>query len=105
MLRRHRYAHKVFFEKISDNNSFLFKWIQTIKPAYKKLNANDNQATRIRKLEKLSILNSIENLKNFPEINHLILKNKLKIHGMWIDISSGNLMNYNDKNKKFENII
>ena len=68
------YAHKVFFEQISDNNSFLYKWILTIKPAYKKLNANDNQATRIRKLEKLSIVNSIENLKNSPEINHLILK-------------------------------
>ena len=99
------YAHKVFFEQIADNNSFLFEWIQIIKPAFKKLNENDNKETRIRKLEKLSILNSIENLKNFPEINNLILKNKLKIHGMWIDISSGNLMNYNDKNKKFENII
>ena len=100
-----KHAYQLFSKEIDETESVLDKWINNIKPAYKILDNNLNKKDCINSLEKLSIVNSISNIISFPEINDMILKNKLKIHGMWIDISSGNLMNYNDKNKKFENII
>ena len=99
------YANKIFSGQVDDSSSFVCEWIQTIKPAYKKLNLNNNTKDHINSLEKLSILNSLENLKTFPEINSLILDGKLKIYGMWFEISSGIIMYYNEKNKKFEKVI
>ena len=49
--------------------------------------------------------NSIKNLLQFPFINNLILQNKLKIHGLWFEISSGDLMYYDEKTTDFKKII
>jgi len=42
-------------------------------------------------LERISIRNSIANLRTFPCVKILEDKGKLKLHGAWFDISSGEL--------------
>ena len=49
-----------------DEASFLHKWLQILKPAYEDGLKSGDEATRIRALEKASILHSLNNLLGFP---------------------------------------
>ncbi len=99
-----KHAYQLFSKEIDETESVLDKWINIIKPAYEILDNHLNKNDCIKSLEKLSIVNSISNIISFPEINDMILKNKLNIHGLWFELSSGNMMYYNQESKKFENI-
>ena len=96
--------HMISFLKNSTKLISLDKWIQIIKPAYKKLDKNHSKDKRIKSLEKQSIINSISNLKDLPVISEALLKNKLNIHGLWFEIQSGNIMYYNQKINKFQSL-
>ena len=101
---------KYAFDKFSGDKSnskfnFLNNWIEIIKPAYKKLNINDPKDIKIRKLEKLSIQNSIKNLVSLPFVKKAINNEKIKIHGLWYDISTADLYNYDFKIEKFIKIF
>ena len=72
---------------------FIGKWMSLLGPvaeqvsSYSFLTANERQTT----LERLSIRNSINNLRTFPYVSALEAEGKLTIHGAWFDISSGEL--------------
>ncbi|MDA9748778.1 hypothetical protein N9U75_01345 [Pelagibacteraceae bacterium] len=95
-------AYEVFSAKKQNNNLFIDNWIKIIKPAYKNISKNENNKNQIKFLEQQSIKNSISNLLSFPNISNLVIKNKLKIFGIYFDLETGNLMNYNDTNNQFE---
>jgi carbonic anhydrase len=42
-------------------------------------------------LERISIRNSIQNLRTFPYVAALEAEGKLAVHGAWFDISTGEL--------------
>ena len=98
-----KYAHEKFskdvFEK--ERNS-LNQWIDNVKSAYNIIDKNQSELNCIKALEKQSIINSIENLKNYPDIKKLVLEKKLTIHGLYFEINSGRLNQYNEITKKFE---
>ena len=48
-------------------------------------------AERHRLLERLSIMNSIENLRTFPCISALEASGRIALHGAWFDIALGEL--------------
>ncbi len=100
-----KHAYRIFSQEIPRNNKFIDKWIKNIKPAFKMLKHSKSEELQIETLEKLNIVNSISNLCEFSEINKKIKKNKLKIHGLWYEVSSANLQIYNQETKTFENII
>jgi carbonic anhydrase len=58
-------------------------------------------AERQRALERISIRNSIENLRTFPDIAALEKKGELTIHGAWFDISTGELWTMNPETGDF----
>lgn len=72
---------------------FIGKWMSLLGPvadqvsSYSFLTANERQTT----LERLSIRNSIKNLRTFPYIQALEADSKLAVHGAWFDIASGEL--------------
>ena len=72
---------------------FIGKWMALLGPvaaqvsSYTFLTANERQTT----LERLSIRNSINNLRTFPYIQALEQERKLSVHGAWFDIASGEL--------------
>lgn len=72
---------------------FIGKWMSLLGPVaeqvgrYTFLTDNERQTT----LERLSIRNSIDNLRTFPYVRSLEAEGKLAIHGAWFDISSGEL--------------
>ena len=99
------YGYKIFSGEISDNETNLSKWVENIRPAYALLDKSLSNKKKYEKLEKLSIENSILNLTNIPFIKKSLLDNKLLIHGIWFELNTGKLMYFNQKTKKFEDLI
>ena len=94
------------FNKFSDNNNesetSLDNWIQSIKFSYDKVDKSQSKTDAIKSLEKESIINSIKNLKNYKKIDKLILDNKLQIHGLYFELITGKITQYDESSKKFE---
>ena len=78
---------------IADESIFVNKWLNILKPAYENINKYNlmTDEERIKKLEKESIIISIQNLIDFPFIKKALDQNELVLHGIWHDIGSGKL--------------
>lgn len=83
---------------------FVDKWLEILKPAFTKVNSIDTNKDKISLLEKESIKNSIKNLLDFPFIKDLVSKEEINIYGLWYNIATGELMNLDLDNNKFEQI-
>ncbi len=72
---------------------FIGRWMALLKPAAEQIQSNDimTQAERQTALERISIRNSLDNLRSFPEIKAREEEGKLNLHGAWFDISTGEL--------------
>ena len=99
------YAFNKFSANNNESDSSLDNWIQSIKFSYDKVDKSKSKVDAIKSLEKESIINSIKNLKNYKKIDKLILENKLQIHGLFFEISTGKITQYDESSKKFELIF
>ncbi|MCL6710358.1 carbonic anhydrase [Pseudomonas sp. R2.Fl] len=72
---------------------FIGKWMNLVRPAAEQIQSNSmlTMAERQTAMERVSIRNSIANLKTFPCVRILEERGKLQIHGAWFDISNGEL--------------
>ena len=72
---------------------FIGKWMSMLGPVADEVTAYTILTDKERQtmLERLSIRNSIKNLRTFPYIQKLEAEGKLQVHGAWFDISTGEL--------------
>lgn len=72
---------------------FIGKWMGLLAPVAEQVNANAlmTGSERQTALERISIRNSINNLRTFPCVDILEKKGRLTLHGAWFDISTGEL--------------
>lgn len=72
---------------------FIGRWMSLVRPAAEQIGSNDvmTPAERQTALERVSIRNSISNLRTFPDIKAFEEEGKLELHGAWFDISTGEL--------------
>jgi carbonic anhydrase len=79
-------------EPLSEGD-FIGKWMGLLKPATEQIQNNDvmTAAERQTALERISIRNSLNNLRSFPDILTLEENGELALHGAWFDISTGEL--------------
>lgn len=75
------------------DDSFIGRWLDMIRPAYRGLPAGD-EPTRRHAMEKAAILISLGNLMTFPFVQQAVLNNSLSLHGVWKDIAKGRLETY-----------
>lgn len=76
-----------------DEGDFIGKWMSLLAPVSEQVNQNSwmTPAERQTALERISIRNSITNLRTFPYIKALEADGRLNLHGAWFDISTGEL--------------
>lgn len=79
-------------EPLSPGN-FIGHWMSLVKSAAKQIQSNEvmTPAERQTALERVSIRNSLTNLRSFPEIRRRETEGQLQLHGAWFDISTGEL--------------
>jgi carbonic anhydrase len=72
---------------------FIGRWMSLVRPAAEQIQSNDvmTPGERQTALERVSIRNSIDNLRTFPEIKALEEAGSINLHGAWFDISTGEL--------------
>lgn len=72
---------------------FIGKWISLLeKPVAQCLDCGDMEPSeRHRRLERLSVANSLANLRTFPCITALEASGRVTLHGAWFDIALGEL--------------
>jgi carbonic anhydrase len=72
---------------------FIGQWMSMLKPVAEQIQ-DKNELTKTERqtaLERISIRHSIANLRTFPCVKILEDRGKLKLHGAWFDISTGEL--------------
>jgi carbonic anhydrase len=74
-------------------SDFIGNWMSLLAPVAAQVAQNSwmTEAERRTALERISIRNSIGNLRTFPYIKALEDAGKLTLHGAWFDISTGEL--------------
>ncbi len=76
-----------------DDGDFIGKWLTMLGdlPAQVGQNSLMTATERQTAMERISIRNSIRNLRTFPYVAALEADGKLALHGAWFDISGGEL--------------
>lgn len=82
---------------------FIGNWVKLLKPAAQQIQDSQLMTSGERQiaLERISIRNSMANLRTFPCVKILEEQGKLQIHGAWFDISSGELWVMDSKTGDF----
>jgi len=76
-----------------DSGDFIGKWMSMLGDLPSQLGQSSllTASERQTALERISIRNSIANLRTFPYVADLEAQGKLAVHGAWFDISTGEL--------------
>lgn len=82
---------------------FIGKWMNMVKSAAEQIQSNDVMTSGERQtaMERVSIRNSISNLRAFPFVKAQETAGKVKLHGAWFDISTGELWVMDSKTGDF----
>ncbi|KKB07729.1 carbonic anhydrase [Devosia chinhatensis] len=82
-----------------DDGDFIGKWLSMLGdlPTQVGLNSLMTASERQTVMERISIRNSIRNLRSFPYVAALENEGKLALHGAWFDISGGELWVMDDE--------
>ena len=88
-------------DHINEDYLFVNKWLNILRPAYEKLEQLSDDQSMINSLEKISIINSINNLSEFPFVQQALDLNRVSIHGLWNDIGTGKLEMLNPETMTF----
>lgn len=83
---------------------FIGKWLTLVEPVTAQFTDNGLMTPRERQrsFERISIRNSIKNLRSFPYVRALEDKGELMVHGAWFDIKSGELWIMDAETGEFE---
>lgn len=83
---------------------FIGKWMGLLDPVAQRVAENGQMTPEERQtaLERLSVRNSIENLRTFPYVAQAETAGDLKVHGAWFDIKSGELRILDHASGEFE---
>src|SRR5690606_32278397 len=81
-----------------DKGDFIGKWLTMLGDLPSQLGQNGllTPSERQTAMERISIRNSIRNLRSFPYVAALEEEDKLAVHGAWFDISTGELWVMNE---------
>lgn len=84
-------------------SDFIGKWLTLLTDVAEKVKGADllTDSERQTALERISIRNSIDNLRSFPHVSALEKNNELHLHGAWFDISTGELWVMDPENGDF----
>jgi len=84
-------------------SDFIGKWMSLMAPAAERVGARDTMtpAEYIGRLERASVLNSLDNLMTFPRLAKLIEKGDVTTHGAYFGVASGDLSVLDKTSGKF----
>jgi carbonic anhydrase len=73
---------------------FIDNWMSLIEPAAKSVDNGDGHADYLSRLERASVVRTMDNLMTFPEIRSRVNEQHLQLLGAYFDVGSGDLTIY-----------
>jgi carbonic anhydrase len=100
-------ACRSLYEDIPESDSFVHvkTWLKLGEPAKKRTLKNQNFTTEqemYRATERNSIRHQLENLLTYPEVEQRINDGRVKVHGWYYDIETGQIDFYDKKTDTFK---
>lgn len=86
--------------ELQAHDSFVGRWMNILRPGYEALQS-ENDADRLRELEKASVVISLDNLMTFPQVKRAVDGGMLSLHGLWMNIAEGGLEAYRPESGSF----
>jgi len=87
---------------LEEPSSFIGRWMDILKPGFEKIHDPDkSREEQLTSLEKTSVILGLENLMTFPFVKDAVDAGNLDLHGLWTDISNGDLEFYDSDKDKF----
>lgn len=74
--------------------SYIGRWMDILRPGFERVKDIEDEATLIGALEREGVIVALENLLTFPFIRERIENEALTLHGLWNDIATGGVENY-----------
>ncbi|MFX0543197.1 carbonic anhydrase [Roseovarius sp. S4756] len=90
--------------ELEKRTSFVGRWMDILRDGYARVSGIEDEADRLRALEKEAVLVSLENLTSFPFVSAAMEKGTLTLHGVWLDIGEGRVEQYSPATKGFSPI-
>ncbi len=90
-------------KSLFETSSAVAHWVEFLRPAYDRL-ATKGKGNDLRSLEKEAVLLSLDNLMSFNFVRKAVEADSLSLHGLWHDIGTGELHQYDAEAKRFEKV-
>ncbi|GGM07080.1 carbonic anhydrase [Pseudooceanicola nanhaiensis] len=87
--------------ELEQKSSFVGRWMDILRPGYDRIKDLPDHDSQRRALEKEAILVSLENLMTFPFVKEAVAAGTLTLHGLWNDIGSGGIEQYDPDTNAF----
>lgn len=87
--------------ELERKESFVGRWIDILRPGYERIKGMDAGEDALRALELEGVRVSLENLMTFDFVQQAVATGQLSLHGVWIDIASGEMQMYDGEKKAF----
>lgn len=92
-------------QHLYENTTFVKKWLEILRPAFDAIAGTGAADGQIRELEKQSVIVSLNNLLGFPFVADAIAEDKLTLHGLWHNIGTGEMENYDAASGAFTPLV
>jgi len=70
---------------------FIGKWMSLMTPAAQRLGEHGNSPDYLMRLEQASIVGALDNLMTFPRMRELVERGRIKLHGAYFGVATGEL--------------
>lgn len=87
--------------ELDAQESFVGRWMDTLRPGYERVKDIKDEAERVRALEYEAVRTSLVNLMTFPYVKAAVEREELSLHGLWNDIGAGVLEQLDAKTQDF----
>lgn len=87
--------------ELDKKESMVGRWLDILRPGYERVKDIDDTEDRRIAMEKQTVVVSLGNLLTFPYVREALEAGVLSLHGLYIDISSGQLEEYSPQDEKF----
>ncbi|MDZ7711228.1 MAG: carbonic anhydrase [Roseovarius sp.] len=80
--------------ELEEKTSFVGRWLEILRPGYDRVKDVADEAEQLSALERQTVVVSLENLMGFPFVAGRVTTGSLSLHGLWHDIGSGGIEQY-----------
>jgi carbonic anhydrase len=84
--------------------SYIGRWMDILRPGFERVKDIEDEAAQISALEREGVVVALENLLTFPFIREGVEDETLTLHGLWNDIATGGVENYDGARGVFVSI-